>query len=105
MVPLASIVWIGGAGEAVKQQLGLVLEEVFQSSADIMERVGDNSYVELSELLLEKIQRASLFPDGKKKEGSTNREIWQLGSGFGIVYIARLYLQKTQALPVASSSL
>ena len=33
-----------------------------------MQRVAENAYVEISELLLEKIQEASHFPDGKKKK-------------------------------------
>ena len=56
--------------EAVKQQLDLVLGEIFQPSLLIytMQRVAENAYVELSELLPEKIQEASHFPDGKKKK-------------------------------------
>lgn len=69
MVPVASVMSKTGASDAVKQQLGLVLGGGLPAiPADIMKRVAENSYVELSELLPEKIQEASLFPEGKKKK-------------------------------------
>ena len=59
----------GAAGESAKQKLGLVLGGGLPAiPADIMKRVADNSYIELSELLPEKIQEASLYPEGKNKK-------------------------------------
>ena len=70
MVPVASCLPLkGAAGESAKQKLGLVLGGGLPAiPADIMKRVADNSYIELSELLPEKIQEASLYPEGKNKK-------------------------------------
>lgn len=70
MVPVSSVLpQKGASGESSKQKLGLVLGGGLPAiPADIVKRVADNSYIELSELLPERIQEASLYPEGKNKK-------------------------------------
>ena len=68
MVPVASVVK-GASGEPAKQKSGLVLGGGLPAiPADILKKVADNSYIELSEFLPEMIQEASLYPEGKNKK-------------------------------------
>lgn len=62
-----------------------------------MKRVADNSYIELSELLPEKIQEASLYPEGKNKKKAQPVEKfddWVLH----LLCISRPFCLRTQAL-------
>ena len=71
MVPVASVIppKVDNTNVTAKNRLGLVLGGGLPAiPADIMKRVEDNSYVELSELLPEKIQEAFLYPDSKGKK-------------------------------------
>ena len=44
--------------------------------AEILSRIHKNSYVELSELLPEKIQESFLYPDGRKKKVTPIDKLW-----------------------------
>ena len=55
-----------------KPTAGLVLGGGLPSiPSDIMKRIQSKSYVELSELLPERIQESFLYPEGKKKKAPT----------------------------------